>query len=182
MREYVARWRDQLWAEAVELHRSGGALMLPDHLSKEVRRVQDEHNLDKTDPLFPEIHRFLDFYVPEEWDRMGLDARRCWLSEGGSNMPEEPGLGRVLRDRVTVPEILQEFLGLEKTDRDYLTRSRIVGQYLNSLTGEWELVGTRRTKNYGNQKMWKRVREGTVVGVNMTTEIDLNSVVNLKDL
>lgn len=183
VREYVAKWRDQLWAEAVELHRSGGALMLPDHLSKEVRRVQDEHNLDKTDPLFPEIHHFLDFYVPEDWDHMSLDARRRWASEGGSNMPEEPGLGRVLRDRVTVPEILQEFLGLEKTDREYLNRSRIIGQYLNSLKDEWELVGPCRNKIYGVQKTWKRVGQKAVTECNRNvTEPGYNSVIWLDDL
>ena len=180
VREYVAKWRDQLWAEAVVLHRAGGALMLPDHLSAEVRKVQDEHNLDKTDPLFPEIHRFLDFYLVDGWERMGLTERRNWLK--AQNEPEEPGIGKALRDKVTVPEILQEFLEMERTDREYLNRSRIIGQYLNSLKDEWEPIGVRRHKIYGGQKTWKRIDSKDKTATQMTTDVSESRLSWLDDL
>lgn len=155
VRDYVARLRDQLWAEAMELHREGTPLMLAPELDDEVRRVQDEHNLDKTNPLFPEVARFLDFYLPEDWEKKSLDERLVWLK--AQNDPTEASLfNSHLRERITVPEILQELFEMKRTDKEYLSRSREIGQYLNSLKGEWENIGPRKSKVYGNQKTWKR--------------------------
>ena len=158
VRDYVSRWRDQLWAEAMELHRAGTPLVLPDELTAEVRRVQDEHNLDKANPLFPEIHAFLDWWLPEHWEGWGQEERRKWIRAIGQNNPAEPGFDRMRRTHVTVPEILQEFLGMERTDREYLSRSREVGQFLNSLKNEWEGPTGKRSRLYGYQKTWTRVK------------------------
>lgn len=158
VREYVSTWRDQLWAEAMELHKEGTPLLLPRELDEEVRKVQDEHNLDKTNPLFPEIGRFLDFWLPDNWDVRTQEDRKAWLN--GQNSPEEPSPGRRQREFVTVPEILQEMLDMKKTDREYMSKSREIGQYLNSLKGAWEMVGARRTRIYGCQKMWQRQNIG----------------------
>ncbi len=46
---------------------------------------------------------------------------------------------------------------MKRTDKDYLSKSREVGQYLNSLTGKWKLVGNKRNKLYGVQKTWVKV-------------------------
>lgn len=160
VREYVSKWRDQLWAEAMELHREGTPLMLSPELDEAVRKIQDEHNLDKTNPLFPEVGRFLDFYLPEGWDKKTLDERLTWL-RGQTDPTERTLFNGHRRDRVTVPEILQELFEMKRTDKDYLSRSREIGQYLNSLKGEWEFVGPRRSKVYGNQKTWKRANSVT---------------------
>lgn len=156
VRDYVKRWRDQLWAESMELHREGTPLMLAPELDEEVRRIQDDHNLDKTNPLFPEVARFLDFYLPDDWEKRSLEERQTWLRS--QNDPTEPSLfNRHRRERITVPEVLQELFEMKRTDKDYLSRSREIGQYLNSLKGSWRFVGPKRTKIFGVQKTWERL-------------------------
>lgn len=155
VREYVTRWRDQLWAESMELHKEGTPLILPPHLDEAVKKIQDEHNLDKTNPLFPEVARFLDFYLPDDWEKKTLEERLTWLKSQSD--PTVRGLfNNHQRERVTVPEILQELFEMRRTDKDYLSRSREIGQYLNSLKGSWEFVGPRKSRIYGSQKTWRR--------------------------
>ena len=158
VRAYVAKWRDQIWAEAVEMYKADSELILPVDLTEEVKRIQDLHNLDKTNPLFPEVDQFLDLCLPVNWDEeiyRNVESRIKWLHTGVRYQDET--FGYVRRRKVCVAEILQELFELRRTDKEYLSRSREIGQYLNSLKDRWKFIGPRRHKIYGNQKTWERI-------------------------
>lgn len=157
VRDWVAANRDQLWAEACVLESRGEPLFLSDEWEEQIRTVQDRHNLEKSSTLFPEIERFLDLYLPELWHRWTLKERTDWLDTHADAEALDILEANRRRQEVCIPEILQECLRMKRTDKDYLSKSREVGQYLNSLTGKWKLVGNKRNKLYGVQKTWVKV-------------------------
>lgn len=157
VRDWVRENRDQLWAEAVSLYRGGMKLWLTDEEEREARKTQEAHNLDLQNPLFGEVTRFLDMRVPLNWDAMNADERRAWYDahpDGGSEFDSscEP------RRCVCIAEILQEGLQMRRNDKDYLSKSREVGQFLNTLKGEWTKGGVRRLKVYGLQRCWDKIK------------------------
>lgn len=158
-REWIAKWRDQLWAEAMELHRSGAPLYLDPRLDPDIKKVQDRHNVDKNNPAFGELDAWLELYVPNDWDSAytTLEMRRNAISGAFPTVSTFPSETTHLRDSVTLAEILQELYEVKKSDREYASKAREIGKYLNSKIDQWELVGTRRSKLYGVQKTWKRV-------------------------
>lgn len=150
--------RDQLWAEAVAQAKAGMPLYLNDDLTAAARAIESRHNLDKASPIFGEVLAYLDMWIPNAWESYTLEERQEYVrssrssADGGNNVIGEFHQ----RDTVTVAEILQECLKMKKTDRDYLSRARDVGQYLNTLAAEWVSVGNKRIPIYGVQKSWKR--------------------------
>ncbi len=159
-REWLEANRDQLIAEAVTLEARGEPIWLDESYTAEIREIQDRHNLDKANTLFPEVERFLDFYLPPQWNDWKTKERIDWIERATD--PTQPDIlqSSVLRSTVTVAEILQECLGMKRTDKDYLTRGREIGQFIQSLK-DWESVGVRRNKIYGGQKTWKRKQTTT---------------------
>lgn len=156
VRQWVSDFRDQLWAEAMMMHRRGDEIWLHDpKLEKDARETQERHNLDIQNPLFGEIDRFLDMWLPFEWDTMDSGQRQAWYDSHPDGGYE--GLDYMQREYVTIPEILREGLGIKRDSREYLTKSREVGQYLKKRDKEWIKVGNRRSKVYGVQMSWKRV-------------------------
>lgn len=184
-REYIKKHRDQLWAEAVACYRSetdryreGEPLVLPRELWDEVKEIQARHNLDKDNSTFGEIVNFLNMELPYDWDSYTTQERHTFIHtrqpRHSAYSDYDPLLGREDPSRenrarltVTLPEILQEFLGMKKTDRDYPARGREISQFMRTLADEWEMIGTRRNPRYGNQKTWRR--KGGTPGSGMTT-------------
>lgn len=163
VREWVAKWRDQLWAEAVVLARRGYPLFLDSELKETVEEIQDRHNLDKSDSRFPEVERFLEMLLPQQWDSMTQEERLRWLRQNNAGGEEDgewtplQAVGMVRRQFVTIPEILQEMLEMRKTDRDYRVMSREIGAFLNSLKG-WKKIGVKKkSRLYGSQMTWERI-------------------------
>lgn len=161
VREYVTRWRDQLWAEAMHHYKAGYPLWLGDRLTAAARKTQDAHNLDKQNSLFPEVDRFLDLPLPASWEINYSQGERIqWLDQyamkpGADEVSDDP-FGFKPREYVTVAEILQELFRMKRTEREYMARSREIGQYLNSLEGKWKMIGPQRNRLYGVQKTWQR--------------------------
>lgn len=169
VREWVGAHRDQLWAEAVELFRAGMPLFLDAEDERAARKTQETHNLDLQNPLFGEVVRFIESWVPFGWESMTPSERRGWYDaheSGGSRIDGtcEP------RRFVSIAEILQEGLGMRRNDKDYLAKSREVGAFLNTLKPEWVQGGLRRSKIYGVQRTWdnKNTEENEKLGYTLT--------------
>lgn len=96
----------QIWAEALACYRLGETLYLDSkELSKAAKAAQEEHALHSAKEGI--IREFLEKEIPENWDKLDLDARRRYRS--GLMKPE--GVSFKKLDRVCAIEIWCEALG-----------------------------------------------------------------------
>lgn len=154
-RKWVAEHRDQLWAEAKELEKKKEPLFLGDAYEDEIREIQDRHNLDLDDPLFTALADYLEWWLPEGWELKSLEDRKDIIIH-----PYDKGDGvfqiKEKRNRVTIPEIMEECIGMSKNHPNYTMMSRKIGQYMKRFPG-WRVAGILRGI-YGCQKTWERVK------------------------
>lgn len=157
VRDWVAANRDQMWAEAVQLYRGGMKLYLTAEEEAAARKTQEAHNLDIQNPLFGEVERFLDLWIPFGWEMMNTSERQNWYTQNPDGGDGFSG-NYTQRESVCIAEILREGLGIKRNDKDYISKSREVGQYLNTLPDRWKKVGGKRSKIYGVQIQWDRIK------------------------
>lgn len=147
----LAKDRDQVWAEAVQLWKRGEKLFLSGDALKLALEAQEGHR--ERDVREGKILAYLNTKVPENWSTMDLSARRFWLAK-----PEAERTGEILvdRDRICAAEIWCEVL---QGDLKYIKRSD--AQAINDILAHapgW--VKTQNTKwfgpEYGNQKGFVR--------------------------
>lgn len=157
VREYVTKWRDQLWAEAMALHRSGAKIYLDQAHEAEVKKIQEKFNADLNKPIWGEVTRFLDMLLPGGWEMMTAEERATWRAANPNGETEDYGYPR---EHVCVAEILQEGIGMKRTDPGYIKMGREIGAFMNTLKNQWHFAGGRRTKIYGYQKTWDNAKKG----------------------
>jgi predicted P-loop ATPase len=96
----------QIWAEALACYRLGETLYLDsEELSKAAKAAQEEHAVHSAKEGI--IREFVEREVPDNWDKLDLDARRRYRS--GLMNPE--GVSFKKLDRVCAIEIWCEALG-----------------------------------------------------------------------
>ena len=138
-----------IWAEAVELYKSGEKLYLPRELETVAREVQESY--EEENPKAGVVSEYLDRLLPEDWDGMDTYSRRSWL--------ESSSLGTVKRETVCTYEIWAEALGgnPDKLDR-YAAKE--IRDIMESLPG-WSSQGAKRLTchPYGRQRYYKRRAE-----------------------
>lgn len=100
--------KDQLWAEAVKLFEIGEKLYLEGDLEKEAKKQQKERL--EEDPWESSILDYLNAEIHEDWYDKGLDASGKMI----------------LRDRVSVSEILKECLDIPIRQQDRQSRNRVL--------------------------------------------------------
>lgn len=100
--------KEQIWAEAVKLFKNGEKLYLSNEIEEEARK-QQKNRLEE-DPWESVIVEYLNMMIHEDWYEKGLDA-------SGE---------LVLRDRVSVSEILKECLDLPVRQQDRQSRNRVL--------------------------------------------------------
>lgn len=147
-------WKDldadvsQIWAEAKYLFDNGEKLYFSAEAERIAKAEQTSHcEVDDRRGL---IEYFLEFPLPKNWQTLGLDERRMYLSD-----PEnlnEPGHKRT---KVCMAEIWSECLGKNKEDMSrYLTRD--INDILKSFP-DWEYKPTTANFGaYGKQKYYQR--------------------------
>lgn len=141
----------QIWAEALACYRLGETLYLDsEELSKAAKAAQEEHAVHSAKEGI--IREFVEREVPDNWDKLDLDARRRYRS--GLMNPE--GVSFKKLDRVCAIEIWCEALG---GDLKYFRRQDAaeINGILAHLEG-WEKSknGIRFGAGYGLQKGYIR--------------------------
>lgn len=135
----------QIWAEALACYRLGETLYLDsEELSAAAKAAQEEHALHSAKEGI--IREFVEREVPENWDKLDLDARRRYRS--GQMTPE--GVSFKKLDRVCAIEIWCEALG---GDMKYFKRQDAAE--INGILAHLE----------GWEKCKTNVRFGAVYGV-----------------
>lgn len=128
----------QIWAEALELYKTGESLELDKEAAEEAERIQGLHL--EEDPREGLIQKYLETPLPENWDELDLWARRQYLDEPNGNIP---------RTRVCAAEIWAEALG-QDPKKFSAWEARPVCDMLRKLP-EWQEGNKARFKIYGRQ-------------------------------
>lgn len=148
--DYVDRWRDQLWAEAVTLYRDGFRLYMPDEIAKAALAKAKEHNFDISDPMFEVIDEYLEKPLPDDWPRLTRAQRKQFI-QGTMFIADasEP------RTQVCLKELLTECMDLREGSREYSSAGRMIAKYMDKCHPEWKKVGHIPTDAiYGRGKGW----------------------------
>lgn len=69
---------DQIWAEAVAMYRAGERLTLSARAAEEAIKAQQSHK--QRHPMEGIVRDYLSRRLPQNWDKMGIQQRRVWLS------------------------------------------------------------------------------------------------------
>lgn len=140
---------EQVWAEALALHRAGEPLYLTASIAEEARAAQQDAM--EADERVGLVQAYLDRLLPDGWAERDLDSRRSWLATDRE--------GTAVRRWVAPIEIFAECLG--KNPGDFHRReSGEIAQILAKIPG-WERSDERKTiKAYGRYRVWVRRDDG----------------------
>ena len=122
--------KEQIWAEAVKLFKMGEKLYLDSELENEAKKQQRERL--EEDPWESAIVDYLNTEIHEDWFEIGLDA--------SGNM--------ILRDRVSVSEILKDCLDIPVRQQDRQSRNRVLS--ILQKQEEWEF---KKSIKFGKNKV-----------------------------
>ena len=141
---------DLIWAEAVNLYRSGEPLYMSKEAETLAQEAQREHS--ENDERQGPIEAFLDANLPADWHERNVAERREYLRDPLS------AKGTERREVVCVAEIWCECLEMDKKDMNrYKTRE--INNILKSLDNWTPSHSTKNFNNYGKQKYYVRERE-----------------------
>lgn len=138
---------DQLWAEATHLYkemRAGHRGDLPLYLAdkgalEEAEALQDSRRVASAEEITAgEIQLWLDTPIGAEFDDL-------------------PGAEPQYRKEVCIKEIWCEMWNRDASQLDQ-RQSLAIGKALRMIDG-WEFVGTRKTEKYGQQKVFRKVKQ-----------------------
>lgn len=135
-----------IWAEAVEIYKSGEALYLPRELEAVAREVQEAY--EEENPKAGLIIDYLDRLLPEGWDTLDIYSRRQWL--------ETDAVGTVKRRTVCTLEIWAEALNGNPDKLDRYAAKEI--RDIMATLPDWRHKGNARTtaRPYGRQRYYER--------------------------
>ncbi len=139
---------DQIWAEACEYYKKGGALYINNEdVSREAERERRRHS--ELDPRTGEVAKFLDIPLPENWDDLDQYARRDYYEDPTTQV------GCIEREYVTGIEVWCECFGRHKSDYD-VNKAKEIAAILDGIPGWTRAQGQIRTKLYGKQRYYFR--------------------------
>ena len=136
----------QVWAEVLTWYRAGETL----ELTREVKALAEASQAEATeqDDRAGIVAVYLDTPLPDNWDRMDLDARRIWLAD------QDNTEGTHRRTEVSVMEIWAECFRKNPADKRR-SDSDAIARMLKQLG--WGNDGTsKRIPIYGKQKVFTK--------------------------
>jgi putative DNA primase/helicase len=145
---------DQIWAEALQIFKSGEILYLEADMEKEAVKKQEQHTEESSKEGM--IREYLDMLIPENWARLDVGARRRFIngSEFGETQEETAH-----RDKVCAMEVWVElFQGEPKLMTQ--AQAREINDILRKIDG-WEVHSNANGKLrfgqlYGLQRAYVR--------------------------
>lgn len=150
----------QIWAEAVDLWRTGESLFLDGQLAQDAMAAQDRHTEEM--PLVGLIEEYLDRRLPVDWYDRNLAARRNFIHGRGDFGEENLGKEFLTRTRTCPMEIWIELLEGDPKNLQPAT-SRQINEAIRRLP-KWQPIGRRyfpqpcgRQRGYGtNPEEWDK--------------------------
>jgi len=145
--------RDQIWAEAMVLYRSGEKLYLEGQELEEAVRQQEEHSEESAKTGL--ILEYLDKLLPDDWYSLDMYERRQYIHQGDDFDTVE---ATMRRDKVCVLEIWCELFGGDPKQLGPL-QSREINDILRTLK-DWERnkAPLKFGKAYGQQRAFTRIQ------------------------
>lgn len=139
----------QIWAETLEIYRSGEKLFLEGEDSKKAANEQDAAM--ETDEREGLVRAYLDALLPDNWGSLGIFERRNYLN--GGDFGAKPN-GTVVREYVCNLEIWTECFGKDPAAIKPADSYAIAA--IMKKIDSWEKAERRTYKNYGLQRGYKR--------------------------
>jgi putative DNA primase/helicase len=146
---------EQVWAEAIEIYKSGEDLFLTGDVARQAYEAQQQSM--ESDDREGIVIEYLETLLPEDWNKMDLYQRRSFLS--GNEFDGVTTTGSIKRDKVCIMEIWCECFGKERQNLRRTDSYEIEG-ILNRIGG-WKTLDTNKTGKshyplYGPQKTFVR--------------------------
>lgn len=151
--EGIGDYIKQVWAEAVQIYRSGEVLVLEGENLDTAKELQEEHM--EENPLQGQLEEYLNMEVPGNWYELDLRSRRNYVQGDGFELDLS---GAFVRDKICTLEVWCELLG--GSPKDFTSyNSREIGETLDTVHS-WKRSGKvlRFGKLIGVQKAWVRKR------------------------
>ena len=147
---FTEEYRQQFWAEAKEIWKSGEKLYLEGYILEEAEKAQK--GALEADERVGMVEEYLNTRLPDDWDDMDLFARRNYLS--GNEFGSPVHTGSLVRTEVSNAEIWCECFGkslqeLKPSD------SYGIAAMMSQISG-WERTQTiKRQSIYGRQRLYQ---------------------------
>ena len=141
---------NQIWAEALELHKAGEKIYFDASLEEKAKKQRESYVV--TDERLGLIEKYINIPLPENWSTLDLMTRQVYLDEYN---PKQHKDGKKQRMYVCVAEIWTECLGKSKQD---MTRynTKDLNNLLRMLPGWSASKSTKNFKLYGKQRFYER--------------------------
>jgi len=147
---FTDEYRQQFWAEAKAIWKSGEKLFLEGDVLAESEKVQQ--SAMEVDERVGMVEEYLNTLLPTDWDSMDLYQRKNFLQGSEFGQPDHKGV--VVRTEVSNPEIWCECFGknlqeLKPSD------SYAIAALMSQISG-WERTNSiKRQPIYGRQRLYK---------------------------
>ena len=148
---FTEEYRQQFWAEAKEIWRSGEKLYLEGDILEEAEKAQK--GAMETDERVGMVGEYLNTPLPADWDDMDLFARRNYLN--GSEFGGTQHIGTIARTSVSNAEIWCECLNHSLPDLK-TTDSYQIAALMAQINGWERTTNIKRLPIYGRQRLYQK--------------------------
>lgn len=148
----------QLYAEALKIWQAGEPLYLDGKESTELAKLQESYEVE--DIRAGIIFKYLDMYVPRDWDKLDLSTRMDYYHRYREEQEEALKLNGAYyqRNYISAVEIAIECLGMNESKGLGKRESSQIKSILKQ-SRKWQDNGRRAHTKYGLQRVLERVQD-----------------------